>query len=204
MKSLFIASLLALTSVASFAAPPAPKDGWVPLFNGKNLDGWKISEKPGTFEVKDGILIVKGERSHMYYEGPVGKADFKNFEMRLQIMAKPGANSGVYFYTEFNPDSWPQKGYEVQVNNSHPDPKKTGSLWSVKDNMTAPAKDNEWFTMEIKSVDGQVTTKVDGKVLVEHTIDPNSPRGTHGTIAIQGHDPGSEIHYRKIEIKPLP
>jgi hypothetical protein len=201
MKNLLLVSFLALS--AAFA-PAADKDQWVPLFDGKSLDNWKISEKPGTFSVKDGELVIHGERSHMYYAGPVNNADFKNFELRLEIMAKPSSNSGVFFFTEYNPDNWPQKGYEIQVNNTHPDPRKTGGIWGVKDNMTAPAKDNEWFTMEIKVVDGQVTTKVDGKVIVEYALDLSSPRGNHGTIAIQGHDPASEVHYRKVEIKVLP
>ncbi len=204
MKTLF--ALLAMTTFATAA------DEWIPLFNGKDLDGWKPNEKPETFSVKDGILIVKGDRCHLFYTGKVNNADFKNFELRAEILTKKGANSGIYFHTEFQKDGWPAKGYEIQVNNTHGDPKKTAGIYNVKDNFTAPAKDDEWFTMEIKVEGKHIVTKVDGKVISDFTEPENwtPPKGmpgrviSHGTIAIQGHDPGSEIHYRKVEIKPLP
>jgi hypothetical protein len=206
MKPVF--TLLAMSTLA-FAAD----DGWQPLFNGKDLDGWKANEKPETFSVKDGILIVRGDRSHLFYNGKVNGADFKNFELRLEILTKPNSNSGVYIHTAFQPDGWPGKGYEIQVNNTYAkDPKKTAGVYAVKDNLTAPAKDDQWFTMEIKVQGKSITTKVDGKVITEFTEPENwePPKNfagrklSGGTIAIQGHDPGSEVQYRKIEIKPLP
>lgn len=207
MKTTFLATLaLATTAIA------AEKDGWIPLFNGKDLTGWKANEKPETFSVKDGELIVKGDRSHLFYVGDVNKGDFKNFEMRLEIMTKKGANSGVYLHTAFQPDGWPGKGYEIQVNNTHSDPKKTAGVYGIKDNFEAPAKDDEWFTMEITVNGKHILTKVNGKVISDYTepdgwVPPKNFAGrslSSGTIAIQGHDPGSEVHYRKIEIKPLP
>jgi hypothetical protein len=201
-------SLLAMTSLAS-----AADEGWQPLFNGKDLDGWKVNEKPETFSVKDGILVVRGDRSHLFYAGKVNGAEFKNFELRLEILTKPNSNSGVYIHTGFQPDGWPGKGYEIQVNNTYAkDPKKTAGVYAIKDNFTAPAKDDEWFTMEIKVQGKQIVTKVNGKVITDFA----EPEGweppknfpgrklSSGTIAIQGHDPGSEVQYRKIEIKPLP
>ncbi len=207
MKKLFF-SLLALSS-AAFAADG---EGWQQLFNGKSLDGWKANEKPETFSVKDGELVVKGDRAHLFYAGAVSGADFKNFELKAVIMTKPGANSGVYIHTEFQPEGWPAKGYEIQVNNTHKDPKKTAGVYAVKDNFEAPAKDNEWFTMEIKVEGKHIVTKVDGKVISDFTepegwVPPKGMDGrriSHGTVAIQGHDPGSEVHYKSIAIKPLP
>ncbi len=206
MKRLFVCSLLAL-ALPAFAA-----DGWISLFDGKSLDGWKPNEKPETFSVKDGEIVVKGVRSHLFYDGPVADHDFKNFEFKAEIMTKPSANSGVYFHTEFQPDGWPAKGYEVQVNNTHADPKKTAGLYNVQDNLTAPAKDNEWFTLYIKVEGKHVITKVNDKVISDYTEEEPVKRDasmkgrvvSHGTFAIQGHDPGSEIHYKNIFVKPLP
>ena len=147
MKRLLLATLLAL-SLPAFAADPA--GGWVPLFDGKSLDGWKASEKPGTFAVENGEIVVHGNRSHLFYDGPVQKHDFKNFEVKMDIMAKHGANSGFYFHTAFQPDGWPDKGFEVQVNNTHTDAKKGAGLYDIKDNATAPAKDDEWYNMSIR------------------------------------------------------
>src|SRR4051812_8246801 len=95
--------------------------GWQLLFNGVSLDGWKASDKPGTFSVANGQIVVRGPTSHLFYLGPVQHHDFTDFELRLDVMTYPGANSGVYFHTEWQEKGWPEKGYEVQVNNSHAD-----------------------------------------------------------------------------------
>ena len=62
----------------------------------------------------------------------------------------PGSNSGIYFHTEYQESSWPEKGYEVQVNNSHTDWRRSGSLWAIQDVKETYAKDNEWYTTHIK------------------------------------------------------
>ncbi|MEQ2008101.1 MAG: DUF1080 domain-containing protein [Limisphaerales bacterium] len=202
--------LLTLALGLALSVSAADKDGWISLFDGKSLAGWKANENPDTFKVENGELIVKGPRAHLFYVGDVQGAKFKNFELKLDISTRPKANSGVYFHTEFGP-GWPAKGYEVQVNNTHGDPKKTAGLYNVKDNMEAPAKDGEWFTMTIKVVGKHVTTSVNGKVIVDYTEEENPPRKANpgrligsGTFALQGHDPGSEIHYKNIFVKPLP
>jgi hypothetical protein len=208
MKRSLLVALLAL-SIPAFAAD---SDGWIPLFNGKSLEGWKPNENPETFKVENGELVVKGERSHLFYVGPVQNHTFKNFELKAEIMTKPGANSGVYFHTEFQEGGWPSKGYEIQVNNTHKDPKKTAGIYGIKDNFEAPAKDNEWFTMTVRVEGRRIVTKVNDKVISDYTEEENAKRDgqfkgrllAHGTIAIQGHDPGSEVRYRSIAIKPLP
>lgn len=206
MKLLPLLSLILLP----FGALAAEND-FVSLFNGKDLDGWKASDKPGTFSVEGGRLIVHGERSHLFYDGPVENHDFKNFHLRVELMTRPGANSGVYFHTQFQETGWPSKGFETQVNNTHKDPKKTAGLYNISDNFTAPAEDSHWFVMEIIVEDKHIVTKVDGKVIVDFTepTPPTPPEKnperliSHGTFAIQGHDPASIVEYRKIEVKVL-
>lgn len=207
MKKLLFALALSVTCLAS----AADKDGWISLFDGKSLAGWKANEVPDTFKVENGELIVKGPRAHLFYAGDVQGAKFKNFELKLDIKTLPKANSGVYFHTEFQGPGWPAKGYEVQVNNTHGDPKKTAGLYNVKDNFEAPAKDGEWFTMTIKVVGKHITTSVNGKVIVDYTEEENPARKANpgrligsGTFALQGHDAGSVIHYKNIFVKPLP
>ena len=208
MKKLLLTLALGLTLTAS----AADKDGWISLFDGQSLAGWKANEVPDTFKVVDGELVVKGPRAHLFYVGDVQGAKFKNFELKLDIKTLPKANSGVYFHTEFQGPGWPAKGYEVQVNNTHGDPKKTAGLYNVKDNFEAPAKDGEWFTMTIKVEGKHVTTSVNGKVIVDYTEEEKPARPAQhaqrlissGTFALQGHDPGSEVHYKNIFVKPLP
>jgi hypothetical protein len=208
MKRIFFFAL-ALCPLLTMGADK--EDGWIPLFDGKSFEGWKANENPETFKIEDGKIIVLGPRSHLFYVGPLQNHDFKNFELKLEIMTFPKANSGVYFHTEWLDTGFPRKGHEVQVNNSHGDPKRTAGLYGIKDNYEAVAKDNEWFTMHIIVQGKHVITKVNDKVIIDFT-EPEPAEGqqrsgkriSHGTFALQGHDPGSQIHYKNIRVKPLP
>ena len=233
-------SLLSLLFILFFGVSMASAthhkgDGWRSLFDGKSLKGWKVSkENPDSYSVKNGVLILKGGRSHLFYNGPVGGADFKNFELKLQAKTMANANSGVYFHTKYQDSGWPDQGFEAQVNTSHKDPKKTGSLYAVSNMYVAmkpepefvvrvdksgaqiwldeaPSTDGEWFDYHITVVDDLVTIKVNGKTTVQWT-QPADWKGPvnmpgrvlgHGTIALQAHDPKSEVHYRDIKIKIL-
>jgi hypothetical protein len=189
----------------------ADEKGWISLFNGKNLDNWKFNDKEGTFKVKDGMIIVNGERSHLFYEGPVQNHDFKNFEFKADIMTEPGSNSGVYFHTEFQPEGWPDKGYEVQVNNSHSDWRRTSGLYGVFDLKEVPTKDNVWFTMQITVTGKHIVIQLNGKTTVDYVEPENvnykdfpGRKIAHGTFCLQGHDPKSKVYYKNIMVKPLP
>lgn len=199
-------SILVAVLVPVSVAFPGEEEGWISLFNGENLDGWKASEKASSFSVRDGMICVEDGRSHLYYVGPVKDHNFKNFELKLDVMTKPGSNSGVYFHTEFQPTGWPAKGFECQVNQTHPDPKKTGSLYNIKNVMnTSPVKDDEWWTYHIIVKGMQVTLKVNDKVVTEYTFPADAPRKpTSGTFCLQAHDPKSKVYYKNIRVKPLP
>jgi Domain of Unknown Function (DUF1080) len=187
-------------------------DGWVKLFDGKSLDGWKASENAGTFRVENGLLIVDGPRSHLYYVGPVMNHNFKNFQFKADVMTTPGANSGIYFHTEYLEKGWPARGYEAQVNNTNADPRRTGGLYAIKDVFEAPARDNEWFTQQITVRGKHIVIEVNGKTVVDYTEPENAERPasmagrllSSGTFALQGHDPKSKVFYKNIMVKALP
>ena len=133
----------------------------------------------------------------------------------VDVMTLPGSNGGVYFHTLYQDVSWPEKGFEVQVNNTHGDPIKSGSLYHVKDigadDIKGIVKDNEWFTEHIRVQGDTVTIWLNDQKVVEWT-QPADWQGTsdfagrrigHGTIALQGHDPNSTVYYKNIRIKPL-
>jgi hypothetical protein len=194
----------------SDAGPKPDKDGFIELFNGKNLDGWKVGANAGTFSVKDGQIIVHGTGpAHLFYVGPVHNHDWKNFHLRVELETFPHANSGVYFHTQYQESSWPDKGFECQVNATHSDWKKTGSLYDIKDIRDPHHKDNEWFVYDIIVKDQHVELKINGQTVNEWTQPANFKPAAghaerviaHGTFALQGHDPGSEVHYRSVKVK---
>lgn len=224
--SFLSAALLSLLSAGFLAAE---EEGFVPLFNGKDLSGWTpAQENPESFSVQDGVLVVKGGRSHLFYTGEVNGGKFKDFELKLKIKTLPEANSGVYFHTAYQEEGWPAAGYEAQVNATHRDPKKTGSLYGVV-NITvlaegqdppaggehilreqAPNTDGEWFDYHITVKGKDITIKVNGETTVQYTEPEGGPESNftgrrlgEGTFALQAHDPDSEIHYRDIRVKVL-
>lgn len=194
-------------------AADKPEKGFVSLFNGKDLDGWtKSKENEETFQVKDGAIVANGKRCHLYYTGKIkGKpADLKNFELKVDVMTLPISNGGVYFHTAYQETGFPDKGFEVQVNNSHGDWKKTGGLYNVQDNKE-PFKDNEWMTEHIVVKGKHVTVFVGDKKVSDWTQPDGwtGPKGnagrvlSSGTFALQGHDPKSTVMYKNIRVKML-
>ncbi|QRQ99476.1 3-keto-disaccharide hydrolase [Dyadobacter sandarakinus] len=203
---LFLTLSILISGFTSFA-----QDGWVRLFNGTDLTGWKVGANASSFSVVDGAIQVAGPRAHLFYDGPVKNHMFKNFEFKATVMTKPGANSGIYIHTAYQEDGWPSKGYEVQVNNSHTDWKRTGSLYNVVDIKETYAKDNEWYTEYIKVEGKHITIKINDKVVVDYEEnDADSRQGdmkgrilSSGTFALQAHDPKSVVLYKDIQVKPL-
>ena len=174
-KIIYLCSLpLCLWLLASFAY--TPQVDWVSLFDGKSLTNWKVGENANTFSVENGTIVAHGPTAHLFYEGDVHQHNFKNFEFKADVMTTPGSNSGIYFHTEYQESSWPKKGYEVQVNNSHTDWRRTGSLYAVQDVKEVYVKDNEWFTESFKVEGKHVTVKINDKTVVDYTEPDNVKR----------------------------
>lgn len=213
MKKSILFFVTVLTLMACSNSNKIKSDnGWISLFDGRSLDGWKASEKPGTFSVEDGSIKVAGPRSHLFYEGTVMDHNFKNFEFKAQVMTRPGSNSGIYFHTEYQEKGFPDKGFEVQVNNSHTDWIRTGSLYDIKNISEVYVKDNVWFTEYIHVEGKHVIVKINNNQVLDWTqpddfVPPKDHPGrliSNGTFALQGHDPKSTVFFKDIMVKPLP
>ncbi|MEQ8790414.1 MAG: DUF1080 domain-containing protein [Pirellulaceae bacterium] len=213
--ALIVISLSLLQSATTEAAEKdkaaeTSNDGWVQMFDGKSLDGWKASENQETWKIEDGVLVCHGPRSHLFYVGD--DKPFVNFEFEADVMTTPGSNAGIYFHTRYQEEGWPRYGFEAQVNNTHKDPKKTGSLYAVKNVDEAPAKDGEWFTEQITVRGNRIVIKVNDKTLVDYT----QPEGQEafseqferrlgkGAFALQGHDPDSKVYFKNLRVRRLP
>src|SRR5207244_1937511 len=101
---------------------------------------------------------------------------------------------------KYQAEGWPKGGFECQVNNSHSDWKKTGSLYDVANVNHVYTQDNKWWTQHIIVKGNKVTVKVDGKIVVEYTEPKGAQAGTdferklgEGTFALQAHDPKSIV-----------
>jgi hypothetical protein len=222
MKFLLTATvvlLLAATSHAADASPP--EDGFVSLFDGKTLDGWKVGENAAVFQVRDGMIVMEcpatnHSPAHLFYVGNVDGHDFKNFDLRVDVMTFPCANSGIYFHSKYQEAGFPKCGIECQVDNSHSDWRRTGSLWGIRNISWGPeappadnretvtilpkpeVTDNAWYTQEVVYQDGLVTVKLNGKTMFEYRV-PDADAGhklptgstwlPRGTFVLQGHPP---------------
>jgi hypothetical protein len=202
-------------------AAPAVEPGFTSLFNGKDFTGWKIAGPAETFTIQDGAIVAKGAASHCYYDGPFRNHSFRNFELKVDVMTRAGSNGGVYVLTELQESGgnvrvsgrFPSKGFEIQVNNSHTDRIRTGSLYHVTDVLDqSPAKDDQWFTEHIIVKGETITVNIGNTQVVQWTQPSDWDGGREGpgrritgpgTIALQGHDPNSTVYYKNIRIKPL-
>ncbi len=207
MKNAFCSLLLICALVSCTSTKSTRSEKWVTLFNGKTFDGWKVGDNAETFSIDSGMIRVNGKVAHLFYMGDVNNHSFKNFHFKTDVMTTPGSNSGIYFHTEYQEKSWPKVGFEVQVNNSHTDWRRTGSLYAINDVRETFVKDNEWYTQEIIVVGKSVTVKINGKTVMEYT-EPAEPQGpkriASGTFALQGHDPKSKVYYKNIMVRVLP
>ena len=204
--TIVLASFPALNVMAE---SPEVEPGFVSLFDGESLSGWKkAKENQDSWKVVDGMLVCDGPRCHLFYVGD--PASWKNFHFKAEVMTTPGSNAGIYFHTEYQETGWPKKGFECQVNVSHKDPKKTSSLYGVVNVDDPGVKDDQWYTQEIIVKDDNIKLIVNGKALVDYT-EPDDQQPADGferligkgTFALQAHDPQSKVYFRNLRVKSL-
>ncbi len=195
--SSFIVSVLLLALPLCGAEKPGK---WIKMFNGKDLSGWEASERPESWSVvkEDGKPAIRGKGgvSHLFWK----KMECENCEFKADFKIMDGSNSGMYFRTAFG-KGFP-KGYEAQVNATHKDPVKTGSLYNFHKNLVSPTKPGEWGTQHIIADGNHIIIKVNGKVITDFVDQKNTY--TKGFLALQQHDPNSVVYYRNLMFRALP
>ena len=221
ISALAVSSALLAQQTPAPASPPQPEtpipapptrsveSGFTNLFNGKDLTGWKIGGPAESFSVDQGAIVAHGPASHLYYDGPVNNHMFRNFELRLDVMARNRSNGGVYVMTEYQEKGFPAKGFEIQVNISHTDRIRSGSIYHVMDLSYIPAKDDEWYPMIVAVEGDTITVTLKGNQVARWTQPPDwngaydapGRKIAPGTIAFQAHDPGSTTAYSNIRVR---
>ena len=197
----------------------AAEDAWVPLFDGRSLEGWRPSEHKDSWKIAGGQIAADGPRSHLFYNGPVHSANFKNFELEVEAMARPGCNSGVYFHTAYQETGFPIKGFEIQINNTalgegtYRERKKTGSLYGLRNVYMQLIPDDQWFKIRVAVRGKNVQVRLNDTLVVDYTepTPPVIPAGAEreryldrGTFALQCHNDGSKALFRSVRVRPLP
>jgi hypothetical protein len=212
---LFILCITAFKTKEQASAKPNDDEVWIELINKKDFTGWRASETKGTWTVTpEGYYQAVGKRSHLFYEGEQLKDGFKNFELEVQVRTFKFANSGIYFHTEYQETGWPNKGMEIQVNNTHigegdyVELKKMASLYGVRNVYKSFGRDGEWMTVKAKVESNRVQVWLNGLKTVDYVQPENTfasvKRLSKGTFCLQGHDSLSKMQYKSFKVHRLP
>lgn len=202
-------TLTAVLVTAQLLRAADVEPGFKPLMDGATFNGWKkAAENPDTWKIEDGAFVAHGPRCHLFYMGE--DKPFKNFHLKMEVMTEPNANGGIFFHTKYQETDWPRVGFESQVNCTHGDWIKTGSLYGIVNVSQTLSQDRKWWTQEILVEGKKITVKVDGKIVLQYFEPEGALPGKpferklgEGTFALQGHDPGSIIRYKNIRVKRL-
>lgn len=194
--SLTFSSACKSQTVAGKPTPLVPnKDGWIQLFDGKTLSGWMTFD-PHAWSINEkGELVGVGNRSHLFSPNT-----YRNMEYRATVKLNHKGNSGMYFRAQLG-EGWP-KGYESQVENTSSDPQRTGSLYNFVKIGEQLIEDDTWWTQHVIAIGNRIIIKVNDKIVVDYVDEKNTH--TEGHLAVQQHDPGSVVHYKNVEVRPLP
>ena len=190
-------------STASTDSPASSESKWENLFDGKTLSGWTAPD-PGEWKMEDGILKGSGPTSHLYSPGT-----YTNLEFKAEVKLNHSGNSGMYLRAAIG-KGWPA-GYETQVENTSPDPQKTGSLYNAPERHYDPAPiavkeqlvpDDTWWTQHVVAIGNRIIVKVNDKIVTDFVDEHNTFSSGH--LAFQQHNPGSEVQFRNVMVKSLP
>jgi hypothetical protein len=200
---------LIIVSTLLFASLSAHAEDWQVLFGpDSDLKHWKAAENPDSVRIEDKNIVLHGKRAHLFFMGEDGKASWKNFEAEIEFMTAAKANAGLFFHTAWQESGWPNHGLECQINATHEDHRKTGSIYAFGDITDPGHKDGEWVTMKLRVEGKKVTVHVNGKLVNEWTQPEDHSlkrkRLGEGTFALQAHDPGSAVKVRSLKVRRLP
>jgi hypothetical protein len=210
----FLLPLLLLSSSHAFAGD------WVQLFNGRDLTGWRANVAPDSFTVVDGAIRANAtkDRAHLFYVGGLteGFIKLKDFELEFTARSEPESNSGIFIHTDMSTRDAKghlAKGYEIQLNSSKSEKRKTGSLYAVVDLDKSPVDESQWFRVRIAVKGKRITVYLNDKQVIDYTEPEGvtrpperagrllSPDG--GGIALQAHDPKSVFYFKDIRARKL-
>ncbi len=214
--------IVAILCLCILSIRSAPAEEWVSLFNQSDLSGWRANNDPESFTVVDGVLRVQASgktSAHLFYVGEQldGFEPFKNFELEATVRSEPNSNGGIFVHTDMSiRDSAKHlaKGYEIQLNSSEKEKRKTGSLYAIVDRPESPVDETKWFDVRVVVNGKRIIIKINSELTVDYTEPEDVQRPPEragrlfaeqgGAIALQAHDKNSVWYFKCIRVKRLP
>ena len=216
MKSFAIILSLALITASLSAQedtklPKSDADGWMTLFNGKDLSGW--DGDPKVWRVKDGYIsgaIEKLEGGNTFL---VFKKSFSDFVLEADcVLVGRRGNSGIQYrskQSERGANKWVVKGYQADFGNGlwgklYEEGGRGVLAFDYKDKAPSVKGDDGWNSYRITAKGSKLTHEINGTVTIELDDQDEKKAAKEGIIGLQYHSPGGfEVRFKNIRIKLL-
>jgi len=199
-------SSVVLILVSSISA--LGEEGFVPLFDGKSLEGW--SGDPELWTVENGMIVGSTESKPLKHNSFLATSKtYKNFVLRLKFKLRNG-NSGVQIRSKQHPD-YVVRGYQADIAES----RFTGILYEEggrgiladvdKEKVAQAFKRDDWNEYVITCDGPRITQVLNGVTTIDYTEKDPEKGAKEGIIALQLHvGPKMKVWFKDIEIKELP
>ena len=190
---------------------------WKELLNGKDLDGWEVIGTGVWSVLKDGTLVGQADPQAPFRQQSwlYTKAEFQEFDLRLEYWMRLGSNSGVSIgdksrarYAVSGPESDGHRtpariAYEINLDNGTPvDYDITGSIYLIAKAEAGVQNGTDWNTLEIQARKNLIRVLVNGRAVAEHPGLPERPKA--GPIGLQLHDSRDVVMFRNIRLREMP
>ena len=209
MKRLFLPLLgLFFLSGLELSQLVAAERGWIPLFNGKDLSGWK-AQGTERWVVEDGAIL--GESTTGKYGYLTTEKTYRDFVLRLRFKCETDSNSGVFTRSRITGES-PNTGPDIEGLQVEVDPTRhSGGIYESGGRgwVALPTPEGEraikprdWNELEVTAEGSHLVTRLNGVQIVDYH-DP-APRFTEGVIGLQLHTGGGvKVRFKDISIRDL-
>jgi hypothetical protein len=197
--TLTIALLFSAIATVHTTGIASAQDGWITLFDGKNLDQWQ-GDGTATFKIEDGSVIATDKKDPKAVAAYLRtKQSYKDFELRAEFWVSDDANSGIFIRCTDPAKIGSKTAYEVNIFDTRPDPSYgTGAIVATAKAATVLKAGGKWNTYEIVAKGPKMTVTLNGTKTVDGVEDAKFPAGP---IALQ-FGVGT-VKFRKVQIKPL-
>ena len=173
--------------------PDQVRDQWQPLFNGKDLKGWTVSDKcTAAWSVENGELV--GADGHGYL---ISDAEFRNCEFQTYVRSSPLANGGVFFRWKTGGG----RGFEIQIEDIPDSNDPTGSIYGRVRAEQMPFQPGEWVLMQVFLNENHCVVRVNGMTVAESR---EMGRARSGNISLQMHSGNGWVRWKDMRVRRLP